>query len=722
MATKDRKEKRLMRQRGTGAREMKNATFGFTFGNNIVERPARETPQAQLSSNAATTRFGRGSHETPKNNSKTPGPSVRPVPTSTSTEHNPGPIASLFVTPNLIITGKRKRPNSIAQAGDDEPDELGYGDNEQQFTYASHRANRRSSTREVSHVEPVAETTVDVGDKERWSPHPVQISTDLSVNGNGVSLNLEADDELRTLGAVDELSVLSLDRAKTPAPPQQLAPTDAVSGMDERPLTRGSEAETPVSFSVEAKYIPRKSYQRVGKLKLPDKVMKAKEGKAVKKATEKVALQQEHGADKPNDKEYTEKAAQELHGDQSAANLSNSGHIDDQSAAVVRKKFHQTISQPSGPSQAPVAVMTSTQRSISDLGELSTADFRTIAPRDDSDASRISMGPPSELRSRAVIAVVTASEPSPSPSMVNFTPPIVDEDDNGYAPNNSIMSITSNYPAPKPTKKRKQLSSSAQSMGNLRTRVSPSKRYKSNSDAVPVTIYRITAPSQSLHDFDSDSDSEDLASHEAASSHPSNYQKSAPNAIDVLAQITTELLDARASVLHAAATKPNKKKKDKKLEKERAALIRQRNSVLQFQQELEERFFVLTEAVDANRAVTARLKDMLKRKVGLREKLLEVKRKREEVQVKVDEIRSGHLAKIDRERERRALEEGLQGIVIAVARGRERVRREGYYGTIEVAPQTQARRLAELIGNSEGSGLVEKVKRLNQTLGKTIEV
>ncbi|KAJ9644041.1 hypothetical protein H2199_003909 [Coniosporium tulheliwenetii] len=176
----------------------------------------------------------------------------------------------------------------------------------------------------------------------------------------------------------------------------------------------------------------------------------------------------------------------------------------------------------------------------------------------------------------------------------------------------------------------------------------PAKRRKRSSGAtVPITAYRLSKPSTL----------------EPSTDYPTPRIPTL-NAVDVLAQVTSEI-SARLSD-NLALQSQRQPSTDPRA---RGLLRRKRATVRTFSAHLSDALFGLTEALDAGAALQSRLRAARKEKVALREELLDVRRRRQEVLVRMDEVRASHTAAQKEEREREALNEGLFDIEVAVQRG-----------------------------------------------------
>ncbi|EOD46694.1 putative at hook motif protein [Neofusicoccum parvum UCRNP2] len=139
------------------------------------------------------------------------------------------------------------------------------------------------------------------------------------------------------------------------------------------------------------------------------------------------------------------------------------------------------------------------------------------------------------------------------------------------------------------------------------------------------------------------------------------------NAVDILAQITSELTTRMSTALLQQAADVGTADKPR-----RAELTRRARTVEAFATELADRLFELTEAVDAGEALRARAKAAAKEKVALRAEFLGIRKERDEVALRMDAVRRAHMHAEARRRRDEELNDVLFGIETAVQRGREK--------------------------------------------------
>lgn len=277
--------------------------------------------------------------------------------------------------------------------------------------------------------------------------------------------------------------------------------------------------------------------------------------------------------------------------------------------------------------------------------------------------------------------------------------------------------IEENSTSPRPKSRRDPLSSKSPNSTSVTSNAhkrraeppsdssQPKKRPKRSTGAtVPVTVHRLSKPPTLTNDTD----------HSPAPRIPTL------NAIDVLAQVTSEI-SARLS----ASLSSQSQRQPSSDVRTRAVLRRKRQTVQAFSAHLSDALFGLAEALDAGAALQSRLRAARKEKVALREELLGVRRRRQEVLVKMDEVRAEHARVQKEEGQRDSLNEGVCGIEVAVQRGRERARALGCEeeGPVEgIEEVVQGLLGAGVSGKGQGRGMLERVRAFNAFLERAAGV
>lgn len=232
---------------------------------------------------------------------------------------------------------------------------------------------------------------------------------------------------------------------------------------------------------------------------------------------------------------------------------------------------------------------------------------------------------------------------------------------------------------------------------------------------IPVTVYRMSAPRKPTDDA-SEIDELELPTPSAVA----NPRLPAVNPVDILAQVTTELIARMNDSLIRQAAEVGTS------DKPRRAELKRRSGVVQaFSTELADRLFELTEAVDSGEALRVRLKAATKEKVALRSEFLGIRKEREQVALRMDAVRQAHMEAEAKRRRDEELSDALYGIETAVQRGREKAAREGREDEgPQVSPLWE---IKDALSNGvsavgPGGGLLDRVKDFNGFLGRAAGV
>ncbi|KAI9660346.1 MAG: hypothetical protein M1821_009696 [Bathelium mastoideum] len=737
---------------------MKNATFGFTFGQNTAQRSARKTPQPRPRS--ASSRLT--PQPAPARRSKSRTPANSSIEKAASSHRSSSVVSvmkqtkeangSMFVTPT--ITRKRKRIGTIQTVEENGRDESEKGDEAHLPLSAGPKTNqtpqRRQSTPRTGIgkiVEKENQGPTGRNSGKKSLPSPTQENAEPGAD------ELNAANVDKTASALEDVTTQTPSRLEA----GQIRSAEEIDGED------GSE--TPMTNSIEARYIPRKSFQNIGKLNLTgakptnkkvdeEKVKKSKKGtKSTASAQPKIPTpsspQAESSSSKAAAKSIFSANQRVRRGKLAAVDSEDHSHT----TALSRSKQTAPVFPQSRETIDTNAPMTRTDDSHeADNLAVVSGSMQTDAIESPTNQ----MKPPLRPSTQAPVAVMTASA-SKLAGPEHFSPAAQDSIQSSsfmlrvgdtlanspadWRPATDSLNLDNQYstspPHPPqktaPTKKRKALpppspdpsrhsSPEPSQPARKRTRPSPA-------DSVPITIYRLSQPLRPItHDPDSSSDSEDLPTHSSATTSSTYKPSNTPNAIDVLTQVTTELLDARATALDTQAQAAARRRKNIK---QRRTLERQRNTVLQFAEEVSAQLFALTAAVDAHGVLGARLRALQREKVRLREELVGVRKRREEVGVETDEVRAGHVGRMERLRAERTIREGVVDVDVAVRRGREAERRkgddeeDGVEGGREgrMGSGGMARRLGDVVSaRTEEGGLLAVVKRFNERLEEAADI
>ncbi|KAI5289826.1 hypothetical protein KEM52_000646 [Ascosphaera acerosa] len=188
--------------------------------------------------------------------------------------------------------------------------------------------------------------------------------------------------------------------------------------------------------------------------------------------------------------------------------------------------------------------------------------------------------------------------------------------------------------------------------------------------AVPVTVHRLSNVSFLDHagGLDDDGEGDDGDARIERSAATSQHRQRAPsqrlsgvNPVDVLGQICREALEDELAALHDA----HAAERDRARRAETAHRVR---ALRAFSAELDSRLYDLTELLDTNRALAAQLRREQRQISMLRAELLQLRRRRYEVGLDMDEVRRTFMAEQEQANRRAALNESMQEMEVALAR------------------------------------------------------
>ncbi|EAS29307.3 uncharacterized protein CIMG_08053 [Coccidioides immitis RS] len=237
----------------------------------------------------------------------------------------------------------------------------------------------------------------------------------------------------------------------------------------------------------------------------------------------------------------------------------------------------------------------------------------------------------------------------------------------------------------------------------------------SSKSTIPVTVHRIcniSALEDMLSDKSNVSDDEHSGSHTATRDHK-YLNRGGINAADVLSQICQETLEKTISTLQTNI--------DRELNTTRANEWKRKCKVVQdFRSELENSLFGISELLESNLALAARLKRDKKEVLNLRHRLLSLRKEREEIALRIDNVRNKYA---DDESERMvqdSLNNSIHDLQLALDRSHKRkdATDANPFAGLEFLLRTVAQDVSSTASDSRG-GLLNQVKQFNNQLEKT---
>ena len=278
----------------------------------------------------------------------------------------------------------------------------------------------------------------------------------------------------------------------------------------------------------------------------------------------------------------------------------------------------------------------------------------------------------------------------------------------------SAEEATPKPPVPKAGNKSKAIgsrSSTQQSHGSSHKRSSgrsplsgaKASRPKKAKASFPILIHRLTNISALPTITEETEDRPDGIDSDVSDCKFPN--RSAPNAIDVLAQVCRETIEATVSKLSTANGSTAASAKEVK---------RKRTAIEAFGQEIDSRLFDMSAAVENRLTLEARFKKSKREKAQLQAQWMEVRKQREEVALKCDEIRRKHWEDEAEGRESHELSERLHELEMHLERDRQQQEEEQ-----EAGLEYMIRTVARDVSSVEGGGILDRVKEFNRQLERT---
>jgi hypothetical protein len=211
----------------------------------------------------------------------------------------------------------------------------------------------------------------------------------------------------------------------------------------------------------------------------------------------------------------------------------------------------------------------------------------------------------------------------------------------------------------------------------------------------PITTHRlsnISALPTITEENEQASDDDDLQGYFGAS-------RIAPNAVDVLAQICRETVASALASTRASTNGSELKRRTEALES--------------FGKEMDSRLFDMSAAVENRLTLEARVRTSKREKNEMQARWIEVRRKREEVALRMDRVRREHWESEDRGAEAWKLSEGLHGVEIAMEREK---------GTESESLEYLLTTVGAGVSGHLGGGILQMVKSFNAQMERMLGV
>ncbi|RDW69023.1 uncharacterized protein DSM5745_08783 [Aspergillus mulundensis] len=233
-------------------------------------------------------------------------------------------------------------------------------------------------------------------------------------------------------------------------------------------------------------------------------------------------------------------------------------------------------------------------------------------------------------------------------------------------------------------------------------------------ETVPVTVHRLTNPALLGGEPLESSDEEDAGADEPSSKQPTKLpSRGGVNAADVLAQICRETLEKTLTTLKTGIENEANATR-------RAEWTLRRKAVEAYGAELEGRLFDLSEMLDSNFMLSAKVKKAKRNMLDLRGRLDRVRREREAVALRMDAVRREHAKEEQAGLARSTINHSLHNLDLALERGQNRTtaQDESLTAGLEFRLRSLARNVSSSVPGSYG-GILHQIKSFNAQLEAT---
>ncbi|KAH8700884.1 hypothetical protein BGW36DRAFT_137777 [Talaromyces proteolyticus] len=229
---------------------------------------------------------------------------------------------------------------------------------------------------------------------------------------------------------------------------------------------------------------------------------------------------------------------------------------------------------------------------------------------------------------------------------------------------------------------------------------------KRREGTVAITVHRL-ANTSALGDASSDSSDSSSDELDTRKTFPS---RSGVNPADVLSQICQEILDKHVTGLsNSIANESNQSK--------RSEAVRQHKAVEAYRSQLEGRLFELSELLESNFAIGVKLKRAKRETMDMRNRLLEVRRQRQEIALRMDAVRLKHGEEEDAKMSRNAINNSLHNLELTLDRNRVPAKTDtaSAVAGLEFTLRTVSENVSSAAEGAQG-GLLSQVRAFNAQL------
>ncbi|KAL3475199.1 hypothetical protein BJX99DRAFT_162989 [Aspergillus californicus] len=234
----------------------------------------------------------------------------------------------------------------------------------------------------------------------------------------------------------------------------------------------------------------------------------------------------------------------------------------------------------------------------------------------------------------------------------------------------------------------------------------PRKPRQPRGETVPVTVHRL-ANAASLGAPEHESSEDEAGPNDSNTQTNKLPARGGVNAADVLAQICRETLEKTLTTLkNGIANEANTGK--------RAEWTLRRKAVEAFGAELEGRLFELSEVLDSNFMLSAKLKKAKRNMMDRRNRLDQLRKEREAVALRMDAVRREHAKEEQAGKARSTINRSLHNLDLALERGQTGTDEQLTAG-LEFRLRSVAQAVSSTASGSQG-GLLNQIKMFNAEL------
>ncbi|KAJ9216793.1 hypothetical protein DTO166G4_1639 [Paecilomyces variotii] len=692
----NREERLQMRQRGAGTRQIKAVDFGFSFGLPGPEpaEPPRQSPRA--STNLPVPRVSPRRSATPNKQPTPPSQPPEATPSSgsrSSQRDHPRSSSSRNHLP--------ERPSTFDLPSDDVPEQ-----------------GRSAKRRRISPLSENAKTTSNAKQTERVDPQPGTVSSGDDVQSD-TAANPGLAEESPTTGRTNSRRPRDTTFAERGTEQQVEPVSQAANGTNGVDKDHGDEAQPANAAD------PSITNSKSKRKKRASTAENRKSGPTVESATdinnaERIEEPVEAAQPSRSSRRSLQKTVEPREAS-SPQETRKRGRTAAKATSNARKDTGKETSPAEENSRQPKRSRKSLgkQREIpvddERVEERQQAEPEEVEEQEKNQTSRQkrtkkgkqrkSIGRPPTRNRPSTESVPEEPEASPSRQQQD-----IDEEeqvDQPQAESSTRRESSATKKAPKKAKARKEKATRTE---EDEEDAEPTPREKkTRGETVPVTVHRLA----NIEALSAVPDSSESADEAEESTVKDLSGRSGVNPADVLSQICRETLDKTLTTLkNGIANESNQAR--------RAEWTRKRKAVEAFGAELEGRLFEMSEMLDSNFSLSAQLKKAKRKMADMRSRLLHIRRQREEVALRMDEVRRKHTEDENAKMARNAINNSLHSLELAIDRNKARNDRpsdddEPTTAGLEFMLRTVAENVSSAAPGSQG-GLLNQIKSFNAQL------